>query len=207
VAWKQGEHVAVIGMTGSGKTTLARQLLDLRGPRIMLVTKVDDVSWSGWKTVRKAEAIVPPRESQKGPLAYRLWPQYERSKLEFARALALAWSDGHWCVYLDELYHLEEIGLKTPVIKLLTQGRAKKVSVMLGVQRPAWVTRFALSEPTHIFAFQMGDKRDLKALSDGISDSFAAEVARLERYHFAYYNKMTRETRTGTATNLAEVLA
>lgn len=202
--WRQGEHVAVIGMTGSGKTTLARQLLDLRGPKIMLVTKVDDVSWSGWKTVSTAEAIKP---RDKGPWSWRLWPVYERSRAEFARAMAMAWADGHWCVYMDELYHLEEIGLKTPVIKLLTQGRAKKISVVLGVQRPAWVTRFALSEPTHVFSFQLGDKRDLKALADGIGDGYADEVARLERYHYAYYNKQTRETRVGTAASLTEVLS
>jgi energy-coupling factor transporter ATP-binding protein EcfA2 len=201
--WRQGEHVAVIGMTGSGKTTLARRLLEHRKYRVMLVTKPDDVQWDGYQQVSDAASI----DAAKGR-AWRLWPpiDHDASRAQFRAALDRAWHEGGWTLYLDELYHLEHLGLRNAVIQHLTQGRSKNVTVVAGVQRPAWVTKFAFSETTHCFVFKMGNDEDLAAIGKQIGKAFARQVDALPRFHFAYLNKITGVIRTGSIKTLDEVL-
>jgi tRNA A37 threonylcarbamoyladenosine biosynthesis protein TsaE len=195
--WNQGEHVVLIGMNGSGKTTLARHLLTrYRKWKIMLVTKPDDITWPGWRTVKDHKAINGRTDS------YRLHPEYESSRQQFKEVMDRVWKEGGWCIYLDELYHLEHKGLSNDVIKLLTQGRSKRITVVGGVQRPAWVTRFALSEPRHTFAFRVGDNRDAKAIGDGLGKAFQTEVERLRRYEFAYHDKVTGEIKRGNSRDI-----
>ena len=193
--WQQGEHVVIVGMSGSGKTTLARALLDrYRHWRVMLVTKPDDLTWRGWTRVRAHEAIDPRR----GP-AWRLDPSYDEAPGHFRAFLDRAWSEGGWCVYADELYHLQHAGLERDLVRVLTQGRSKRLTVVGGIQRPAWVTRFALSEPRYTFCFRVGDRRDAKALGDGLGKAFQDEVETLGRYEFAFHDKVTGQISRGTS--------
>lgn len=168
----------------------------------MLVTKPDDLYWAHWKKIKTVGGL-NPREHAK----YRLFPNYEDQWGQFAGALMQVWHEGAWCVYVDETYYVEkELGLGPSVIKLLTQGRSKGISVVCGVQRPAWVSRFVLSEPTHVICFRLGDKRDLKALKEGVSDDLAAMVPELGKFEFAYYSKETGELSRGRAENLEEMM-
>ena len=169
----------------------------------MLVSKPDAILWSKWKTVTTAKAI---KTTDSGAY-YRLFPTFERQGLEFRYMFDRMWEEGSWTVYIDEAYYLQhELGLEHTMVKFLTQGRSKHISVVVGMQRPFWINRFALSEPTHIFTFKLGDKRDLRAISEGISGELAAVVPKLDKYQYAYYNKDTEGLKRGTAQTLQEVL-
>ena len=82
-----------------------------------------------------------------------------------------------------------ELGLHNALVKLLTQGRSKGLTVVLGVQRPAWISRFAISEPTHVFSSKLNDKRDIKTMSDTNGDEYALTLPRLRRYQFSYLSR------------------
>lgn len=188
MSFHQGEHVALIGQTGSGKTTLARELLKLRTYTLVLVTKPDNFMWPGrWKRVARVRDI-----NLEDNTHFLLRPAYNEQQNEIGAALLKVWSEGGWTVYFDELYYIEQqLKLQEQVVQLLTQGRSLNITAMVGIQRPAWVSRFALSEPTHIFCGRLGDQRDAGTIKSIIGSEYLDMILSLPRYKFAYLNKVT----------------
>jgi hypothetical protein len=169
----------------------------------MMVTKPDTVNWDtfGWRTVKRAREI-DPRRGQK----WRLFPEWDRAGLEFIEAGQMAWHDGSWCVYFDEGYHIKEVGAEDLMVKLLTQGRSKLLTVVVGMQRPSWVTKFALSEPTHVFSFRLNLGNDLKKIRDECGREMEDAIRQLRKYEFAYLNQETREIETGRESDVLSLL-
>jgi len=93
------------------------------------------------------------------------------------------------------MYYIQhKLRLTNTVEDLLTQGRSHFITVMIGVQRPSWVTRFAISEPSHIFASRLHDERDIKTMGMIAGMSWAESLRDLERYEFSYLNRDTMES-------------
>jgi hypothetical protein len=201
VPWKIGEHVAVIGTTGTGKTYLMSRLLDMREYVVMLRTKDDDIKFKGFKRAKNAGAMQHVY-SQK----LLIEPEYEQQIQVGAKMLDLAYRMGRWTVVLDELYYISvELGLTNPVNKLLTQGRSKRLSIVTGMQRPAWISRFALSEVSHVFTFGL-ERRDAKILGDSTTQRFVDIAPNLQQYEFAHFHRPTRTITIGNANDLEKVI-
>lgn len=201
VRWRQGEHIVVIGRTGSGKTYLISRLVQLRQHVVFFRTKPDKNKFPDLVNVARADAM---RNFNGQRLL--LEPSYQRQAVEGYRMLEYAWQDGSWCVVIDELWYAEEqLGLRDYVNRMLTQGRSKDISAVLGVQRPVDISRFALSETKHIFIFQT-EGRDLKfTLRDSTTDRIVPAVQSLQRYEFIYYNRETGQIAKGNANALEQV--
>ena len=201
VPWKIGEHIAVIGTTGTGKTYLMSRLADMRKYVVMLRTKPDDNKFRGFTraTSDKAMSSVYARK-------LLIEPAYDaQSSIGFA-VFETAWKQGRWTVFLDELYYISvELGLQNSVNKLLTQGRSKRLSIVTGMQRPAWISRFALSEVQHVFTFSL-ERRDAKTLGDSSTSRFVDIAPRLEQYQFAHFHRPTRTIAIGNANELERIL-
>lgn len=143
--------------------------------------------WPGWRQVKHASGI---RLRPFGSTNFALKPAFERMRYECAYALDLVWQQGGWCLYVDETYFLGDyLKLDRYLVRLLTQGRSNRISVVCGVQRPSRVSRFALSEPTHVLCARLGDKRDIATMADAIGDDYAQKLAEIPRYQFAYVDK------------------
>jgi len=158
----------------------------------MLSTKPDSLIWPGWKSVTTAKQIELKRN---GPTRFRLAPEYHSQVRECWRAMEQVWEQGNWALVVDEAYYLQDrLGLGDQMIKLLTQGRSKGISVIVGMQRPSRVTRFALSEPTHVLSGKLGDSRDIKILNECIGGNYAQSLTDLQPYQFAYLDKRSDKT-------------
>jgi len=196
--WRQGEHLAITGETGSGKSTLAAGLLAARWPYYAVVkTKPDDVRYPG-RTIARAASM----ESKHNRFILDL--SEARREVQEARVREItesAWKQGGWTIYYDELFYLERLGLVDTVEHLLTQGRSKGLTVVVGMQRPARITRFALSQATHVISFSQ-EGRDAKILRDATSDRMREAVEMLPRYHFAWYYRPERAVWTGRLQDL-----
>lgn len=200
VPWEPGEHVAVIGRTGTGKTTLTSQLIDLREYVLFFRTKADDVRFPSLRKVRDTARM-------RDLFSHRLLfdPAYEQQASQGGIMIEKAWRQGGWTIFLDELFYIHKIGLQKHVDMLLTQGRSKRITVVAGMQRPVHVTRFALSEVTHIFSFGL-EPRDRKAIAEITNDEFAEVVARLPKYRFAHFHVKSQTMAVGEAHGIRRIL-
>ena len=194
--------MAITGDTGSGKTTLADVLLHFRGYTLALRSKADDAHLIGAKISRAAHFASRPDVDR-----WLLDPPYEYQLEEFWNAFEKVWKQGYWTIYLDELFYLSKLRdarnhkLNDQIEKMLTQGRSKKITVVAGMQRPVQVTRFALSQATHIISFT-GENRDAKILKESVNEDFGNAVMQLPRYSFAWYYRPKREIWIGNVQEL-----
>ncbi len=201
--WKQGEHVIIIGDTGSGKTYLESKLLDLRDYTIVIKTKPDDIRFPGYRKVKKFAELMDLR-TKRFVLDSGFDPVNQRYQI--ANSIALAWKQEGWTLAVDETYYWTSVlRLEKQLNMLLTQGRSKKITIVAGMQRPAWISRFALSQATHAFIFRC-EGRDLITLSQALSPKVVKPVEDLRGHDFVYFNRATREVVTGNANKLSEII-
>ncbi len=201
--WSQGQHVGVVGRTGTGKTYLIAKLTALRRYVVIFRTKPDRNVFPGFELVRNASAMDHWRSER-----LLLEPRYERQAIEGYRMLDRAWRDGAWTIVIDENYYAEQqLGLRPWIIRLLTQGRSKDITVIVGMQRPVDISRFALSEVTHLFCFRC-EGRDLKfSLRDSTVDEIVPAVRSLRGHDFVYYNAARELVTRGNANRLGSIFA
>jgi hypothetical protein len=153
---------------------------------VVFRSKPDEVRYAGHVRARTADAMDDLRKNR-----ILLDPRYEKQWPEFHAALEKAWLQGGWTVLLDELLYLDRLGLRKSIERLLTQGRSKGISVLVGMQRPAQVTRFAISESMHILSFGL-EGRDAKELGLATQRWVGDAVSQLGRYEFAWYRRPDR---------------
>lgn len=202
--WEQGEHVGLIGPTGSGKTNLAFWLLPKHRYITVFATKPKDTSLrkfgdhNGFKVIKEWARISVTKYPRRilWPRANDLDTATANQQKAFTHAFKSIFQEGGWTLYVDELWYLCNVLGFTRYIKIyLQQARSLNISLVVATQRPAFVPLEVYDQSTHLFFWRDSDERNLKRLS-GISwisgDLIQHTVAHLPMYHVLYIN-----TRTG----------
>jgi hypothetical protein len=210
--WSAGEHVALVGMTGSGKTTLARQLLTMRDFVVVLGTKSRDDSlygpleregfvrktkWNPWQWEESGERYVifaPPLELSDDPSPREtLEAQAEQSEA-FRAALVQVFKAGGWTVYCDEVRYLsDDLGLARELNLLWLQGRSLGVTVMAATQRPRAVPLNTFEQAIWTFLWRVSDRDDRRRASEFtgmLAPVIFEAAARLPRNEFLCVNSV-----------------
>jgi energy-coupling factor transporter ATP-binding protein EcfA2 len=201
--WEQGEHVALIGPTGQGKTTLLTQLLPLHPFVTVFATKPRDESMerlirTGYYPIKRWQSLDPAEYPRRV-----LWPDasllnsVNEQREVFHDAFARIYREGGWTVAIDELWYINNVlKLEMDVKLYLLQARALGISLLAATQRPAWVPLEIYDQSTHLFFWRDNDETNLRRLS-GISfrsaDLIRSVVSELERFQVLYINTRTGE--------------
>lgn len=208
--FQQGEHCTLVGTTGSGKTTLARELLiPQREYVVVLATKVRDESLyepliqRGFILTDKFKPN--PDDDQPHKIIFRPpldAPTTEAMKSQserFREALIAIFQHGGWAVYADEVRYLtDNLKLHTQFETLWLQGRSLKVSIIASTQRPVSIPLLAFDSATHLFLWRNTDRVNIQRMAEFAGadiDVVRYIIPRLPRHEFLYI-----DTRTGRMT-------
>jgi len=172
--WQQGEHVALVGPTGGGKTTLALAILRARRHVIALGCKPEDATLkaltrkgSGYKLIRELDQRDRMHER------YVLWPKYDRrsdivnQQRVFRETFDELFVERNWCVFADEVTYLaKRLGLEHSLKDWWQQGRSIGLTLVGATQRPYHVPLEMWSQSTHLFIWRLTDRRDLDRIGN-----------------------------------------
>ena len=175
------QRLAIIGATGSGKTQAALWHLSHRNfhenPWVIYNFKSDE----------SIDAIpfakdIPIDELPDEPGIYIARPlPTEEKKVELQ--MWAIWQAGNIGVYVDEGYM---VGQKNKAFRaLLTQGRSKRVPMIVLSQRPVWMDRFVFSEADYYQVFRLQHAKDRMNVEQFVP---ADLDRRLPDYHSWYYD-------------------
>lgn len=194
LTWHQGGHVLITGGTGSGKTELARQVIEQRIQRggfvVVFMCKLTDETisssyrgfkrWKTWKT--------KPRVDENRIL---LWPDVEGKPLrealviwkrEFGKALDEISRVGKWTVQIDEGLFVSSpsyLGLAQELGMMYQLMRSAKGTMITLAQRPAHLPVTIYANIEHAFVGRASELPDLKRLADLDGPTNSRELQRI----------------------------
>lgn len=202
-AWKQGEHVSIVGPTGQGKSVLGLALVKARArardaDTVVFGTKPRDRTLDklGWPVVTEW----PPNYGENQVI---VWPAYGdpddaaiRQEKAFRPVMRRIFKDGNRTVYIDEVsdFH-ERMGLTNLLNEYWKMGRSNGLTFVAATQRPRGVPRAMFSEPSWLFFFRTPDEDELKRVSEIGGDTKLVKeiVRRLDPHQFLCIRPRTGE--------------
>jgi energy-coupling factor transporter ATP-binding protein EcfA2 len=169
--WDQGQHVTIIGRTGSGKTTLARELLSLRRTVVAIATKPKDEILGQFGSGFRVARELPLPDYRLHPRVI-FWPpsetveQIPAQRTAIRQVMSDVYRQGGDAIYIDETYQLSKEFRLEPMLNLLWRaGRSQRVTVVSAAQRPAHIPLVAYNQASHLFFFRTIDPVDIRRVA------------------------------------------
>lgn len=186
---REGYHTAVVGMTGSGKSTLSAYILSKAPfhikPAFIIDIKRDELFS---RCLRLREIGIHEQVPRQAGL-YILRPRPDEAfradgTPDIETWLEKLWHTGNAWLYIDESYLMPD---KAWLRNILTQGRSLGITVIATSQRPVDVPLPVFTEATYFSAFNLSYKKD-KQRVDEYTVPGLTDVPLLE-YHSVWYDR------------------
>lgn len=187
----RSHRITLVGRTGTGKTVGGLWHLsnaNLKHPWLIINSKADEHI----NSIEKAEHIdfnkvpgkkdsglfvinplpsdyTPPKLTEKSAVESYLWKIWEREDIG---------------IFCDEGYMM---GNNPAFEACLTQGRSRRIPMIVCTQRPVWISRFCFSESDFFQVFHLNDARDRSTIESFVPIDFDDEESLLE-YESWYFD-------------------
>jgi energy-coupling factor transporter ATP-binding protein EcfA2 len=198
-SWEQGQHVTMIGTTGSGKTTLVKLIIGAMRWVVVVGVKARDETMNdfiraGYRRIKSWQGA-----AYDDYLCY--WPDLKSlddlgaHRQKYLDCLNGVYRSGGWTVVLDEISFLSDmLNLDKPLRMLLNQGRSSGITVVSCTQRPAFIPLACYDQASHLLIWKDPDRRNIKRLAELTGNSFRTvmqEVPSLAEREVLYIHKNT----------------
>lgn len=203
--WHPGRHLALIGPTGEGKTTLAVGLLNLRKWVVALDPKGEDDTLSASGFIRVDRLPLPRRirnavaEGKPARIIIGGTSRNEREQAQLRElmreAIEMVRGQGGWTLFADEFQILSDIrmfNLGKQIEQLLISARKNGTSVVTAYQAPAWVSHAATRQAWGTAIWPTRDRAMIQAVAQGMGRDWrqlAAAIDALEQYFAIFIPK------------------
>ena len=182
------QRIAIVGRTGSGKTQAGVWHLsqkDFNRHKWLIFDFKNDELINSIEGVHELSVGEAPKRS--GLYITHPTPKDED---DVEKAMWKIWENENTGVFVDEGYM---IGNRSPAMNaLLTQGRSKRIPMIVLSQRPAWMSRFVFSEADFYQVFGLADEEDHKRVRQFIPNY--KRGIQLPRYHSIYHDVSEYDT-------------
>lgn len=178
------DRAVLVGQTGTGKTTLARYLLEYRKFVIIYDAK-GLIKWQGYKRLTTLRAIYKCREPRiiYAPVASEL-----RDETYHEAFFRFIYERKNTLCYVDETYAVTRGEIIPPSYHAcLTRGRERNISVISSTQRPMYIPNVVLSESEHFYVLFLKMPQDRKKIYEATGLE-PEKIALLQKRYFYYTN-------------------
>jgi hypothetical protein len=207
--WHPGQHIAMIGPTGEGKSTFAGGLLSLRKYVLALDPKGEDetLSATGFERVFKVPTEITFSERVMRTPHARQWDAIHqriaeggdarlivgastRTSAEDARnqalmreAITYCRQATGWTLYVDEYELLSSqrmYNLGPPIERMLNTARTLGTSVVTSYQAPAWVSHHSSRQARFMVTWATGDRDMIKKMANSMGRDWRQVAAAID---------------------------
>lgn len=207
--WEPGQHVALVGPTGEGKSTFAVGILKLRKYVIALDPKGHDdtLAASGFERITAWPLTSRHRDMiAEGKPCRLIAGGSVRTDADRARLVGLMRevvggirAEGRWTCYADEFQLLADrrmYGLDKEIEAMLVSARSSGTSVVTSFQAPAWVPKAATRQATWCVLWPTRDRQMIKNVAESMGREWKQvqyAVDELPPYHTLVLSKRVHD--------------
>jgi DNA helicase HerA-like ATPase len=209
--YRKGEHLTILGPTGSGKTFLTAQLLRHTAtpelPAIIMVVKPKDDTVDEWAKTLDYPILRdwPPTQTQKlrhgKKRGWIVWPKHEFDPIKddehlfvvMRKTILDAYKAGSRILLADEVFALApELRLERELRTLWMRGRSMGTGLWAGTQKPAYIPTHAYDQASHLFLSHTPDERVRERFDEigGVEPRLVEDlVMSLGKHEFLYIRR------------------
>ena len=184
------DRAVFVGTTGSGKTYLAKQILNFRRFVVVLDTK-GFINWEGYKLFKATpkndeKTFLNLTNATDDRLIFRPSAKWLRDDEQIEKFFQWIYHRGYTTVYIDEATSIVNTHrMPQGYFDLLVRGREKGIEVFTSTQRPSGIPQVILTESEHCYCFKIRHPSDQKKLFEmfGLESNLIGEM---QKHYFIY---------------------
>lgn len=198
---KRGQRGFLVGKTGTGKSQngLFQMQHTPLWPLVIFDTKIEDEFVSLQKDGSEMELFTSVQDfaeymskTKRAKMADILLVRPNKNEMMEPEVLDMYMdiiydTPGEFFTYIDEVGQLHKNGRALAgLMNILTRGRKRGKTTLMGNQRPANISRSVITECDNFYIHNLTDQKDWDRLSDVVPT--ADKLPKLPKYHFWFYS-------------------